>query len=70
MINGFVAGWVLFVLGLGTLARVMGWALGMVTLPGMWVGVCSTALQYLVVVGCFGLLPFPQFLEEVLSVFL
>ena len=70
MIDGFVAGWVLSALGLGILARVVGWALGVVTLPGMWVGVCFTALQSLVVVGCFGLLPFPQFLGEVLSIFL
>ena len=61
LINGFVAGWVLSVLGLGTLARVVGWALGVVTLLGMWVGVCFPALQSVVVVGCFGLLPFPHF---------
>ena len=70
MINGFGAGWVLSVLGLGSLARVVGWALGVVALPGMWVGVYFTALQFLVVVGFVGLLPFPQFLGEVLSVFL
>ena len=62
-------------LGLGSLARVVGWALGGgggggVALPGMWVGVSFTALQFLVVVACVGLLPFPQFLGEVLSVFL
>ena len=38
--------------------------------PGMWVGASFTALQFLVVVGCVGLVPFPQFLGEVLSVFL
>ena len=56
-------------LGLGSFARVVGWALGVVALPGMWVGVSFTALLFLVVVGCVGLLPFPQFLGEVLSVF-
>ena len=70
MINGLGAGWVLSVLGLGYLARVVGWTLGVVALPGMWVGAFFTALQFLVVVGCVGLWPFPQFLGEVLSVFL
>ena len=70
MINGLTAGWVLSVLGLGSFARVVGWALGLVAPPGMWVGVSFAALQVLVVVGCIGLLPFPQFLGEVMSVFL
>ena len=70
MINGSTAGWVLSVLGLGSFARVVRWALGLVAPPEMWVGVFFAALQVLVVVGCIGLLPFPQFLGEVMSVFL
>ena len=60
MINGFVAGWVLSVLGLGSLARVVGWALGVVALPGMWVGVSFTALQVLVVCWLYWAVAFPS----------
>ena len=59
-------------LGLGSLARVVGWALGVVASRnvGGFLSLSFPALQVLVVFGCVGLLPFPQYLGEVLSVFL
>ena len=55
----------------GVLARVVGWALGCgVSARDVGGSLFFSDLLSLVVVGCFGLLPFPQFLGEVLSVFL
>ena len=68
---GFIAGWVLYVLDLGCLSPGCGLGFGVWWLcPGCgWVSVFLFLLS-LVVVGCFGLLPFPLFLGEVLSMFL
>ena len=59
-----------FCVGPGYLSPGCGLGFGVVTLPGMWVGVLFYCFAVLVVVGCIGLLPFPQFFGEVLSVFL
>ena len=71
MIDGFVAGWVLVYVGPWLpLPGLWAGLWGVVSLPGMRKCVWFFVLLSLVVVGCFGLLPSPKFLGEVLSVFL